>query len=206
MGDLMAKCTEFESTRTAKNHVKQQDPYAWLKPLKNEDAQNMNEMSRFPKNTNSFKDRFNNKPKWQQRRPDEYTPRKFFRPKTFWNKKEQHGDKQQESTRQMNETDSDDDQPVELTRGLPREMTDSDYEYVGTVENENNALARRLNMDESDYLRYQENQTCSNCHLKGHTIDRCHHIRKGVWFEHCKKCHTPNSKHQSCEFCQKNRV
>jgi nitrate/TMAO reductase-like tetraheme cytochrome c subunit len=74
-----------------------------------------------------------------------------------------------------------------LTRGMSPVVNDSDNDYIKHVADENTALVRRLNMNENDFLRYQENQVCSNCHLKGHTVDQCQDARKGIRYEHCKR-------------------
>jgi hypothetical protein len=65
-------------------------------------------------------------------------------------------------------------------------------------------MIRNLKMNENDFLVFQQSQICTNCHIKGHTIDRCPDAQKGIWYEHCMRCYKPNMKIESCAQCKKN--
>jgi len=227
ISDLMAKCAEFESTRESLVQEASQvkDPFSWLK-----DRSVNIETSINAANVNQRNDKFNNQSNWKNKfdkkwhnnesptsshyyKKNKYFPharKNFFRPKTLW-KKNDGSNEQKEFYNKKNyrampaDSDSDSDEyPPELTRGFPREMNDSDSEYLAFKTEENNLLAQKLEMSESDFLRYQEFQTCSNCHIKGHTIDKCDDVKKGIWYEHCKMCFKPNTTLEECNYCRKN--
>lgn len=227
ISDLMAKCSELESTRDS--HVQEasqvKDPFSWLKDRSvnaetSINAANVHQKYYKPNDKQSYwKNKYDNK--WQNEIPNssQYFKRNkypskprqnFFHPRKLW-KKNDRNEQQKDYQNRKNmrtmpeESDSDSDEyPAELTRGTPREINDSDNEYLAYKAVQNKSFAQNLDMNESDFLRYQESQTCSNCHIKGHTITGCEDIKKGIWYEHCKTCFKPNTRFEECLYCQKN--
>jgi hypothetical protein len=198
--DLMSKCAEYEATlpmssryETSVNH----DPFAFLK-----DKQTKNIDEKFPFNNNSNnRTSFGNKP-FTDRRQGQFHD---YRNK-FWSKNRFSSEKTNEkvvNVMAQNESDEESERP-ELTRGNPRDIEESDVEFLEMRETEILDLMQSMNMNAVEYKKYQERQKCQNCHEKGHTIDQCPIARRGIWFEHCKKCGTTNVTFNNCPKCTKN--
>jgi hypothetical protein len=221
LSDLMAKCAEYESTKMAKSTEKAgvYDPFGWIKDrVVHMDAQPaIQDLQEIDMNYAGHRPKFNNN--WHQYRnqEDKWKPQsQFNKPRInnkvpfqnkFWNYRDKNvksGDNNDNALRHMPENDSDDDNPPELTRGIPRPIDDADKEYLNEKAVDTSTMIRNLKMNENEFLAFQQAQICTNCHVKGHTIDRCPDAQKGVWYEHCKRCYKPNAKIESCAQCKKN--
>ena len=196
--DLMSKCAEYEATLPLASKQENQYKYEPFKFLKDKPR---NEEIRKPSYQFS-----NNRQKFGEKWEPKQNNFPDYRNKFWGRHRSQPENTNDKSLNAMITDDSDEEVEIpELTRGNPRELDDSDREYLEIREMEIVDYAQKMKMNPSDYKNYQERQKCQNCHVIGHTIDQCPLARRGVWFEHCKKCGTTNVTFNNCPNCTKNQ-
>jgi hypothetical protein len=213
--DLMAKCGDYENMKRPRREEQTPttaDPFKWLNGPR-QVAADGNTYKRFLPSFQRHQYKPNNVV--TGRRDENALQGKSpgykqnFRP---WNRREFNN---KPSTAQANaqfteETEAVEmvseeeeyEEPPELTRGDSRAVQADDEEYISMREMELREYAQRMNMSQRDFGNYQRNQTCSNCHYRGHTVDQCHDAKRGIWYEHCRTCYRPNVTSATCTHCQ----
>ncbi|KAG5678811.1 hypothetical protein PVAND_008445 [Polypedilum vanderplanki] len=196
--DLMAKCADFENSRVYNEEyerVTSSESYEWIKDHQKRERENFSRNNRgrspfkpFPRresgdNRPGFSGRRN--PRWEHRESNE---NRKIEGRRYYNINESSGEEEEEIP--------------ELSRGDVRAMHESDEEFVNLRGVEVRDYAQKLNMTKRDFEKYQANQRCSNCRYRGHTIDQCPDAKRGLWYEHCRKCYRPKVSTDNCPNCQ----
>lgn len=211
MKDLMAKCATIESTKaTLKKEKGDYDPFEWLKhrstaidnkyaAKREEHKTKNNEKSNWNKKISNFR------PKGSYNYPS--SSRQNY-PQRYWKKfNNRHhmssGNPKVNELEAVSDGENECTYEPELTRGQARELNSSDEEFLEMKEMHIINQIEKYNMSNEDFACFQTTQICSNCHIKGHSVDQCDHAKKGIWFEHCKKCNKPNVTSNNCN-CSKN--
>jgi hypothetical protein len=86
--------------------------------------------------------------------------------------------------------------------GLQLAIDDEIAEYIDAQYQITLALVQRENLNNDAFKDYQSQRFCVNCRKRGHTMEFCPDIRRGIFRNHCRQCYTPlMSRHKFCARC-----
>lgn len=202
LNNLMASCTDLESKKHKKGSNSDTDPYAFLKDRAGpshqqqgwvQQQQNMSQWRGSEKQRDNTRHNSGRQRWWNNNNKNNSSPTTANNVTNVRGMEEENPNDEQVVA---------DDIPPALSRGNAREINDEDREYLEFRETQILKFAQEQNFDKNALERYRARQRCSNCHKSGHTVDQCYHARRGVWFEHCKNCETPNAITRFCPKCK----